>query len=120
MVWYGRQWRRHNRKNSAQPTAHSKVLWFADQYHNEDGYTEDKGQATDGCQCRTGFETRPFIDLLDLIERDLKHSVFTGTPVDDPYGDLFVVYNHNIRDFGVEWDLDSNGLTIKVRRAFRF
>jgi hypothetical protein len=38
----------------------------------------------------------------------------------DPYGDLFVVYNHNIRDFGVEWDLDSNGLTIKVQRAFRF
>ncbi len=38
----------------------------------------------------------------------------------DPYGDLFVVYNHNIRDFGVEWDLESNGLTIKVQRAFRF
>lgn len=38
----------------------------------------------------------------------------------DPYGDLFVVYNHNIRDFGVEWDLDSNRLTIKVQRAFRF
>jgi hypothetical protein len=38
----------------------------------------------------------------------------------DPYGDLFVVYNHNIRDFGVGWDLDSNGLTIKVQRAFRF
>jgi hypothetical protein len=38
----------------------------------------------------------------------------------DPYGDLFVVYNHNIQDFGDRWDLESNGLTIKVQRAFRF
>ena len=38
----------------------------------------------------------------------------------DPYGDLFVVYNHNVQDFGDSWDLESNGLTIKVQRAFRF
>ena len=38
----------------------------------------------------------------------------------DPYGDLFVVYNHNIQDFGDRWGLESNGLTIKVQRAFRF
>ncbi|MEJ2311473.1 MAG: hypothetical protein P8Y11_03720, partial [Gemmatimonadales bacterium] len=38
----------------------------------------------------------------------------------NPYGDLFVVYNHNIQDFDGRWDLESNGLTIKVQQAFLF
>ncbi len=38
----------------------------------------------------------------------------------NPYGDLFVVYNHNIQDFDGRWDLESNGLTIKVQQGFLF
>ena len=37
----------------------------------------------------------------------------------DPYGDLFVVYNHNVVDLLDRWQLDSNQLLVKVQYAFR-
>ena len=36
-----------------------------------------------------------------------------------PVGDLFVVYNHNIRSRLDRWQLDSNQLLIKLQYAFR-
>jgi hypothetical protein len=36
-----------------------------------------------------------------------------------PEGTLFVIYNHNVRDVGDGWGLDSNQVLVKVRYAFR-
>ena len=38
----------------------------------------------------------------------------------DPLGDVFVVYNHNVKDFTDRWELESNQLIIKVQYAFRW
>jgi hypothetical protein len=35
-------------------------------------------------------------------------------------GDLFVIYNHNVRDLTDRWQLDSNQLLIKFQYAFRY
>jgi uncharacterized protein DUF5916 len=35
-------------------------------------------------------------------------------------GDLFVIYNHNVRDIGDRWQLDSNQLLVKLQYAFRY
>jgi hypothetical protein len=37
-------------------------------------------------------------------------------------GDLFVIYNHNVRELGtpVGWARDSNQLLVKLQYAFRF
>jgi hypothetical protein len=35
-------------------------------------------------------------------------------------GDLFVIYNHNIRQFADRWQLDSNQLLVKLQYAFRY
>jgi hypothetical protein len=35
-------------------------------------------------------------------------------------GDLFVIYNHNIRDITDRWHLDSNELIVKFQYAFRY
>ena len=37
-----------------------------------------------------------------------------------PAGDLFVVYNHNIRDLRDRWQLDSNQLLVKLQYALRY
>jgi hypothetical protein len=37
-----------------------------------------------------------------------------------PVGDLFVVYNHNVRDILDRWQLDSNQLLVKLQYAFRY
>lgn len=37
-----------------------------------------------------------------------------------PLGDLFVIYNHNVRDFQDRWRLDSNQLIVKFQYAFRY
>lgn len=37
-----------------------------------------------------------------------------------PVADLFVVYNHNVRDLTDRWQLDSNQLLVKFQYAFRF
>lgn len=38
----------------------------------------------------------------------------------DPLGDVFVVYNHNVKDFTDRWELESNQLIIKVQYALRW
>jgi hypothetical protein len=35
-------------------------------------------------------------------------------------GDLFVIYNHNVRDVTDRWQLDSNQLLVKFQYAFRY
>jgi hypothetical protein len=35
-------------------------------------------------------------------------------------GDLFVIYNHNVRDLADRWQLDSNQLLVKFQYAFRY
>lgn len=37
-----------------------------------------------------------------------------------PVADLFVIYNHNIRDIDDRWRLDSNQLLVKFQYAFRY
>jgi hypothetical protein len=37
----------------------------------------------------------------------------------DPFGDLFVVYNHNVTDFGDRWGRESNQLLVKAQYAIR-
>ena len=37
-----------------------------------------------------------------------------------PVGDLFVVYNHNIRELLQRWQLDSNQLLVKFQYALRY
>jgi uncharacterized protein DUF5916 len=37
-----------------------------------------------------------------------------------PAGDVFVIYNHNIRDLTDRWNFDSNQLLIKLQYAFRY
>jgi hypothetical protein len=36
------------------------------------------------------------------------------------YGDLFVIYNHNVRQLDDRWQLDSNQLLVKMQYAFRY
>jgi hypothetical protein len=38
----------------------------------------------------------------------------------NPVGDLFVVYNHNVRELQDRWQLDSNQLLVKFQYAFRY
>jgi len=35
-------------------------------------------------------------------------------------GDLFVIYNHNVREIADRWQLDSNQLLVKLQYAFRY
>jgi hypothetical protein len=35
-------------------------------------------------------------------------------------GDLFVIYNHNIRDIQQRWQRESNELLVKFQYAFQF
>jgi len=37
-----------------------------------------------------------------------------------PAGDLFVVYNHNLRSVDDRWRLDSNQLLVKMQYSFRY
>jgi hypothetical protein len=37
-----------------------------------------------------------------------------------PAGDLFVVYNHNVRDVLDRWQLESNQLLVKLQYALRY
>ena len=37
-----------------------------------------------------------------------------------PLGDLFVIYNHNVRSIEDRWQLDSNQLIVKFQYTFRY
>jgi len=37
----------------------------------------------------------------------------------DPRGDLFLIYNHNLREIGDRWRRDANELLVKLQYTFR-
>jgi hypothetical protein len=37
-----------------------------------------------------------------------------------PAGDLFIVYNHDVRDILDRWQLESNQLSVTLQCAFRY
>ena len=66
----------------------------------------------------------PDLQISSYIQYDTdSQSVGTNTRLRwtfRPLGDLFVIYNHNIRDIQDRWQLDSNQLLVKLQYAFRY
>jgi hypothetical protein len=79
-------------------------------------------------QTLTGTRLRvnvsPDLSLASYVQYDTdSESVGVNTRVRwtfTPVADLFVVYNHNVRDVFDRWRLDSNQLLIKVQYALRY
>lgn len=66
----------------------------------------------------------PDLNLSSFVQYDTdSRSVGSNTRLRwsfHPAGDLFVVYNHNLRELDERWELDSNQLLAKVQYAFRY
>ena len=66
----------------------------------------------------------PDLQIASYVQYDtVSRSVGTNTRLRwtfHPLGDLFVIYNHNVRDIQDRWQLDSNQLLIKLQYAFRY
>jgi hypothetical protein len=73
---------------------------------------------------RTTFNLSPDLQLNSLVQYDDESdSVGSNTRLRwtfSPAGDLFVIYNHNVRDLTDRWSFDSNQLLIKLQYAFRY
>jgi hypothetical protein len=73
---------------------------------------------------RLRFNLSPDLTLSSYVQYDtLSRSVGTNTRLRwtvRSAGDLFVIYNHNIRDYTDRWQLDSNQLLVKFQYAFRY
>ena len=77
-----------------------------------------------GVKARLNFS--PDLQINSFIQFDNEsRSIGTNTRVRwtfHPQGDLFVIYNHNIRDFKESpagWARDANGLLVKIQYAWR-
>lgn len=72
---------------------------------------------------RLRINVSPDLSLSSYIQYGTTaHTVGTNTRLRwtfRPAGDLFVVYNHNVRSILDRWRLDSNQLLVKVQYAFR-
>jgi len=72
------------------------------------------------------FNVSPNLDISSFVQYDTTtRSVGTNSRLRwtfRPVGDLFVIYNHNVRDLGapVGWAKDSNQLLVKLQYAFRY
>jgi hypothetical protein len=81
----------------------------------------DFTQSIVGTRLRLNFS--PDLSLSSYLQYDSEtDSVGTNTRLRwtfRPVGDLFVVYNHNIRSIVDRWRLDSNQLPVKVQYAWR-
>jgi len=66
----------------------------------------------------------PDLNLASYVQYDtVTASVGTNTRLRwtfRPVADLFVVYNHNVRDILDRWHLDSNQWLVKAQYAFRY
>jgi hypothetical protein len=66
----------------------------------------------------------PDLSFSSFVQYDTdSRSVGTNTRLRwtfDPAGEVFLVYNHNLRDLGSRWRLESNQLLAKVQYAFRY
>ncbi len=90
----------------------------------------DSGDLKEGRFTTTLVGTRgrvsisPDLQISSYIQYDTdSRSVGTNTRLRwtfHPLGDLFVIYNHNIRDIQDRWQLDSNQLLVKLQYAFRY
>ena len=75
---------------------------------------------------RLKFNVSPNLDISSFVQYDTaSRSVGTNNRLRwtfRPVGDLFVIYNHNVRDFGAPlgWAKDSNQLLVKLQYAFRY
>jgi hypothetical protein len=75
-----------------------------------------------GTRARINFS--PDLNLASYVQYDTTTaSVGVNTRLRwtfKPVGDLFVVYNHNVRDVLDRWQLESNQLLVKLQYAFRY
>ena len=66
----------------------------------------------------------PDLQIASYVQYDTdSRSVGTNTRLRwtfHPLGDLFIIYNHNIREIEDRWQLDSNQLLVKLQYAFRY
>ena len=73
---------------------------------------------------RARMNVSPDLQVSSYIQYDTgSRSVGTNTKLRwtfHPLGDLFVIYNHNIRNTLDRWPLESNQLLVKLQYAFRF
>ncbi len=73
---------------------------------------------------RLRLNLSPDLTLSSYVQYDtLSQSVGTNTRLRwtiRSAGDLFVIYNHNVRDYSDRWQLDSNQLLVKFQYAFRY
>ena len=72
---------------------------------------------------RLRLNISPDLSIASYVQYDTdSHSVGTNTRLRwtfRPVGDLFVVYNHNVRSILDRWRLDSNQLLVKLQYAWR-
>ena len=73
---------------------------------------------------RTRFNISPDLQVSSYIQYDTdSRSVGTNTRLRwtfHPLGDLFVIYNHNVKDVVDRWRLDSNQLLVKLQYTLRY
>ena len=73
---------------------------------------------------RLRLNLSPDLTLSSYVQYDTRsRSVGTNTRLRwtvRSAGDLFVIYNHNVRDITDRWQLDSNQLLVKFQYAFRY
>ena len=79
-------------------------------------------QAVSGTRVR--FNVSPDMEVSSYWQYDTESkSVGTNSKLRWTFralGDLFVIYNHNVRQLGDRWQLDSNQLLAKLQYAFRY
>ena len=72
---------------------------------------------------RIRINVSPDLQLNTFVQYDNdSRSVGTNTRLRwtfDPFGEFFVVYNHNVSDFGNRWGRESNQLIAKLQYAIR-
>jgi signal transduction histidine kinase len=73
---------------------------------------------------RARFNLSPDLNISSYVQYDTTDdSIGVNTRLRwtfKPVADLFVVYNHNVRDHFDRWQLESNQLLVKVQYAFRY
>ncbi len=73
---------------------------------------------------RLRFNVSPNLEVSSYVQYDsVSKSVGMNSRMRwtyKPLGDLFFIYNHNIRSVADRWQLDSNQLIIKFQYAFRY
>jgi len=79
-------------------------------------------QAVSGTRVR--FNVSPDVEVSSYWQYDTESkSVGTNSKLRWTFralGDLFVIYNHNVRQLADRWQLDSNQLLVKLQYAFRY